>query len=101
MKKFSELSKEQQKYIKAKEAIEQELNEKEKELANNKTKIIDLEYQNKLLKEGLNDLKNQKQLLIQELNNLKNEIKELKKSDTPTKTSQIVRKKDNKARTFN
>ena len=28
----------------------QELNKKEQELANNKTKIIDLEYQNKLLK---------------------------------------------------
>ena len=100
MKKFRELSKEQQKYIKVKETIEQELNEKEqelnkkeKELANNKTKSIDLEYQNKLLKEGLDDLKNQKQLLIQELNNLKNEIKELKKSGTPTKIPQIVRKK--------
>ena len=32
MKKFSELSKEQQKYIKVKETIEQELNEKEQEL---------------------------------------------------------------------
>ena len=101
MKKFSELSKEQQKYIKVKETIEQELNEKEQELnkkeielANNKTKIIDLEYQNKLLKEGPDDLKNQKQLLIQELNNLKNEIKELKKSGTPTKIPQIVRKQD-------
>ena len=100
MKKFSELSKEQQKYIKVKETIEQELNEKEQELnkkeqelANNKTKIIDLEYQNKLLKKGLDDLKNQKQLLLQELNNLKNEIKELKKSGTPTKIPQIVRKK--------
>ena len=45
MKKFSELSKEPQKYIKVKETIEQELNEKEQELnkkeqklANNKTK---------------------------------------------------------------
>ena len=64
MKKFSELSKEQQEYIKVKETIEQELNEKkqelnkkEQELANNKTKIIDLEYQNKLLKKELNDLK--------------------------------------------
>ena len=82
MKKFSELSKEQQKYIKVKETIEQKLNEKEQELnkkeqelANNKAKTIDLEYQNKLLKKGLDDLKNQKQLLIQELNNLKNEIK--------------------------
>ena len=42
-------------------------------------------------------------MLIQELNNLKNEIKELKKvkkSVTPTKIPQIVRKKDDKARTF-
>ena len=34
-------------------------------------------------------------MLIQELNNLKSEIKELKKSGTPTKKPQIVRKKDN------
>ena len=33
-------------------------------------------------------------MLIQELNNLKNKIKELKKSGTPTKIPQIVRKKD-------
>ena len=34
-------------------------------------------------------------MLIQELNNLKREIKELKKSGTPTKKPQIVRKEDN------
>ena len=54
-------------------------------------------------KKEINDLKNQKQLLIQESNNLKNEIKELKKvkkSDTPTKILQSVRKKDDKYRTF-
>ena len=42
-------------------------------------------------------------MLIPELNNLKNEIKELKKvkkSDTPTKIPQSVRKRDDKARTF-
>ena len=64
MKNFSELNKEQEKHIKIEETMkqelnkkEQELNKKEQELANNKTKIIDLEYQNKLLKEKLDDLK--------------------------------------------
>ena len=54
-------------------------------------------------KKEINDLKNQKQLLIQESNNLKSEIKELKKvkkSDTPPKIPQSVRKKDDKYRTF-
>ena len=62
---------------------------KKEELTNSKTEI--------------NDLKNKKQLLIQESNNLKNEIKELKKakkSDTPTKIPQSVRKRDDKFRTF-
>ena len=40
MNKFNELYNEKQNYIKEKQIIEQEL-------ANNKTKIIDLEYQNK------------------------------------------------------
>ena len=35
----------------------------EQELANNKTKIIDLEYQNKLLKDKFIDLKNKDSLL--------------------------------------
>ena len=39
MKKFSELSKEQQKYIKVKETVEQELNEKEQELNKKRTRI--------------------------------------------------------------
>ena len=58
MKKFNELNKEKQEYIKEKLIVEQELNKekqelngKEQELEKNKTKIIDLEYQNKLLKE--------------------------------------------------
>ena len=51
MKKFNELYNEKQNYIKEKQIIEQEL-------ANNKTKIIDLEYQNKLLKDKFIDLKN-------------------------------------------
>ena len=42
MKKFSELSKEQQKYIQVKETIEQELNEKEQELNNLKNEIKEL-----------------------------------------------------------
>ena len=71
--KFNELSKENQKFIKVKQILKQEINEKEQEinekaqeLENNKTKIIDLEYQNKLLKEELDDLKNK------ENNELKN-----------------------------
>ena len=51
MKKFNELYNEKQNYIKEKQIIEQEL-------ANNKTKIIDLGYQNKLLKDQFIDLKN-------------------------------------------
>ena len=95
--KFNELSKENQKYIKEKQILkqeinekeqeinekEQEINEKEQELENNKTKIIDLEYQNKLLKEELDDLK------IKENNELKNKKAKIKKSydnlSTPTK----------------
>ena len=42
MKKINELSKEQQKYIKEKQIIEQKLNKKEQELANNKKIINDL-----------------------------------------------------------
>ena len=86
MKKFSELSNEKQKYIKVKKTIEQELNEekqelnkKEQELANNKTKIIDFEYQNKLLKEGLDDLKKSIDLKNKENNELKNVIEEYNK----------------------
>ena len=51
-------------------------------MADNKTKKIDLEYQNKLLKAKLDNL---------EINELKN-----KDSSTPTKIPQIVRKKDDK-----
>ena len=82
MKKIAELNELNSKYKK-------ELSIKKEELTNSKKEI--------------NDLKNQKQLLIQESNNLKNEIKELKKvkkSDTPTKIHQSVRKKDDKYRTF-
>ena len=103
--KFNELSKENQKYIKEKQILkqeinekEQEINEKEQELENNKTKIIDLEYQNKLLKEELDDLKNK------ENNELKNKKAKIKKSydnlSTSTKIPQSVRKKDDKIRTF-
>ena len=96
MKKFNELNKENQKYIKEKQILEEELNEKEQELANNKTKINDLEYQIKLLNDRLNDFKNKE-------NNEKN----IKRSNTidyikksPTKIPQNVRKRDDKARTF-
>ena len=53
---------------------EQELNKKEQELTNNKTKIIDLVYQNKLLLRKSIDLKNK------ENNELKNVIEENKKA---------------------
>ena len=51
IKKINELSKEQQKYIKEKQIIEQELNKKEQELANNKKIINDLNIKIKPLKD--------------------------------------------------
>ena len=111
--KFNELSKENQQYIKEKQILkqeinekeqeinekEQEINEKEQELENNKTKIIDLEYQNKLLKEELDDLEK-----YIDLKNKENKKAKIKKSfdnlSTPTKIPQSVRKKDDKVRTF-
>ena len=51
MKKINELSKEQQKYIKEKQIIEQKLNKKEQELANNKKIINDLNIKIKSLKD--------------------------------------------------
>ena len=51
MKKINELSKEQQKYIEEKQIIEQELNKKEQELANNKKIINDLNIKIKSLKD--------------------------------------------------
>ena len=81
MKKFNELYNEKQKYIKEKQIIEQEL-------TNNKIKIIDLQYQNKLLKDRFDnsekciDLKN-KDFKIDsllkdfEINNLPKSNKEL------------------------
>ena len=55
---------------------------------------MDLEYQNKLLKEKLDDLKNK------EINKFKNIKKLYEDSSTPIKIPQILRKKDDKARTF-
>ena len=60
LKRISELTEEKQKYIEEKEIKEQKLNIKEKELANDKTKIIDLQYQIELLKKELDDLKDKK-----------------------------------------
>ena len=95
LKKFNELYKEEQIYIKEKQIIEQELNKKEQELikkeqelANNKKIIDNLNIKIKLLKN--ND----------ELRKLKGKIEDSKDSRTPTKIPQIVRKRDNKARTF-
>ena len=61
---------------------------KKQELTDNKTKKIDLEYQNKLLKAKLDDLEKSINLKNKEINELKN-----KDSSTPTKIAQIVRKK--------
>ena len=52
LKKFIELFKEKQKYIKEKQIIEQELNKKEQELANNKKIINNLNIEIKLLKDN-------------------------------------------------
>ena len=74
MKEFNNLYNEKQEYKKKKQIIEQEL-------ANNKTKI-DLEYQNKLLKDRINDLKNKDSLLkdfeINSLSKSNNELNRLK-----------------------
>ena len=87
-KKFNELYEEKQKYIKEKQIIEQELNNKEQELANNKKMIDNLNIKIKLLKD--ND----------ELRKLTGKIEGSKDSRTPTKIPQIVKKRDDKARTF-
>ena len=103
MKKFSELSKEQQKYIKENEIKEQELNMKKQESANNKTKIIDLEYQIELLKKELDDLKKSidlkdKENVIKKNNEtrikISDKIKMYKDSSMPTKIPQSVKKKE-------
>ena len=115
IKKFNELSKKEQKYINEKK---QELIEKELELTNNKIKISDLEYQIKLLNNTLDDLKKSIDLKNKENDELKNIVKEYNKEkiirsniitnvnksyedlSTPTKIPQIVRKRDDKVRTF-
>ena len=96
-KKISELTEENQKYIKEKQKIEQELdlkkqelNNKEHELANNKIIINDLEYQIKLLKDKEND----------QLKKIEAKNKIFKDLSTPTKIPQSVRKRDDKAKTF-
>ena len=96
-KKISELTEENQKYIKEKQIIEQELNKKiqelnnkEHELANNKIIINDLEYEIKLLKDKEND----------KLKKIEAKNKIFKDLSTPTKIPQSVRKRDDKARTF-
>ena len=102
LKKFNELYKEKQKYVKEKQITEQELNKKEQELnkkeqelnkkeqelANNKKIIDNLNIEIKLLKD--ND----------KLRKLTGKIEGSKDSSTPTKISQSVRKRDDKARTF-
>ena len=97
------------------------------ELSINKTKINDLEYQNKLLKEGLDDLKksidlkNKESDIIKKLskeseeekvkrlnimydtnrsNTIDNKLKSHKDLSTVTKIPQSVRKRDDKVRTF-
>ena len=65
------------------------MKKKKKELADNKTKKIDLEYQKKLLKVKLDDLEKSINLKNKEISELKN-----KDSIATTKIPQIVRKKD-------
>ena len=96
-KKISELTEENQKYIKEKQKIEQELNKKkqelnnkEHELTNNKIIINDLKYQIKLLKDKEND----------KLKKIEAKNKIFKDLSMPTKIPQSVRKRDDKARTF-
>ena len=92
LKKSNELYKEKQNYIKEKQIIEQELNKKEQELikkkqelTNNKKIVDNLNIEIKLLKDK------------DELRKLTGKIEGSKDLSTPTK---IVRKKDDKARTF-
>ena len=123
MKKISELSKEQQKYIKEKEITEQKLNEKEikindleKKLNEKEIKINDLEEKLNNLKKYI-DFKNResdtikklseesKEPRIKKLNimrdiNTSDIIKSHKDLSTPTKIPQSVRKRDDKVRTF-
>ena len=123
MKKVSELSKEQQKYIKEKEITEQKLNEKEikindleKKLNEKEIKINDLEEKLNNLKKYI-DFKNResdtikklseesKEPRIKKLNimrdiNTSDIIKSHKDLSTPTKIPQSVRKRDDKVRTF-
>ena len=82
LKKINELNELNNKYIKEKLIIEQELNEKrqelskkKKELSNNTREINDLKNQIKLLKEELDDLK---KLINQKLKNMIDQEMELK-----------------------
>ena len=88
LKKFNELYKEKQNYIKEKQIIEQELNKKEQELANNKKIIDNLNIEIKLLKDN------------SELRKLTRKTEGSKDLTTPTKIPKIVKKRDDKARTF-
>ena len=88
LKKFNELYKEKQNYIKEKQIIEQELNKKEQELANNKKIIDNLNIEIKLLKDN------------NELRKLTRKTEGSKDLTTPTKIPKIVKKRDDKARTF-
>ena len=103
LKKISELTEENQKYIKEKQIKEQELNKKEQELnkkeqelANNKKTIDNLNIEIKLLKDKENDKlkKNEEKIKISD------KIKVFEDSRTPTKIPQSVRKRDNKVKTF-
>ena len=87
IKKINELSKEQQKYIEGKKIIEQELNKKEQELANNKKIINDLNIKIKSLKDEdklMEDFKNDSLPKYNEkLNRSKNLENEYKKIYIP------------------
>ena len=90
MKEFNKLYNEKQNYIKEKQIIEQELNKKEQELANNKKIINDLNIKIKSLKDDnklMEDFKkdslpkyNEK---LNRLKNLKNEYQKIYIPDLP------------------
>ena len=102
LKKFNELYKEKQNYIKEKRIIEQELNKKEQELNKKEQELNKKEQElanNKKIKDNLNiEIKLLKD--NDELRKLTGKI-DSKDSSTPTKIPKILRKKDDKARTFN
>ena len=78
MKEFNKLYNEKQNYIKEKQIIEQELNKKEQELANNKKIINDLNIKIKSLKDDDKLMKDFKKDSLPKYNEKLNRLKNLK-----------------------